>query len=248
MTSDLGVCRSRQAPFACGRSGSRVAAVFLGRGSRTACRPSLVPARPHLLVCDLCWDQRPPAGDEAAARWILAHSDPAYDDRKAGRGDRPRDPSLLGRSRTPRRRRRRVHAVDLGPGFIGGPSRAHDRGRIHAGERLSKADTARCRRVPRSPPWGVYLRSSLKAGPFRFNLSKSGIGVSAGVPGFRVGTGPRGNYVRIGRGGLPTVPPSRPSGRARTSLLSPARADGSSPTKPTPSAARARSAILARST
>lgn len=44
---------------------------------------------------------------------------------------------------------------------------------------------------------GFYLRTSLKAGPFRFNLSPSGIGVSAGVPGFRVGTGPRGNYVRV---------------------------------------------------
>lgn len=49
---------------------------------------------------------------------------------------------------------------------------------------------------------GVYLRTSLKAGPFRFNLSKSGIGVSAGVPGFRVGTGPRGNYVRVGARGV----------------------------------------------
>jgi hypothetical protein len=43
-----------------------------------------------------------------------------------------------------------------------------------------------------------YVRKSVKAGPFRFNLSKSGVGVSAGVPGFRVGTGPRGNYVRLG--------------------------------------------------
>ncbi|BBZ24314.1 DUF4236 domain-containing protein [Mycolicibacter hiberniae] len=47
-----------------------------------------------------------------------------------------------------------------------------------------------------------YLRKSIKAGPFRFNLSKSGIGVSAGIPGFRVGSGPRGNYVHIGRGGV----------------------------------------------
>lgn len=47
-----------------------------------------------------------------------------------------------------------------------------------------------------------YLRKSIKAGPFRFNLSKSGVGVSAGVPGFRIGTGPRGNYVHVGRGGL----------------------------------------------
>ncbi|MCE5322558.1 DUF4236 domain-containing protein [bacterium] len=49
---------------------------------------------------------------------------------------------------------------------------------------------------------GFYLRKSLKVGPVRFNLSKSGIGVSAGIKGFRVGTGPRGNYVHMGRGGL----------------------------------------------
>lgn len=47
-----------------------------------------------------------------------------------------------------------------------------------------------------------YVRKSVKAGPFRFNLSKSGIGVSAGVPGFRIGTGPRGNYVHIARNGV----------------------------------------------
>ena len=47
-----------------------------------------------------------------------------------------------------------------------------------------------------------YLRKSLTVGPLRFNLSKSGIGVSAGIPGFRVGAGPRGNYVHMGRGGL----------------------------------------------
>jgi len=49
---------------------------------------------------------------------------------------------------------------------------------------------------------GFYIRKSVKAGPFRFNLSKSGIGVSAGVPGFRIGTGPRGNYVHMGRNGI----------------------------------------------
>ena len=61
-----------------------------------------------------------------------------------------------------------------------------------------------------------YVRKSVKAGPFRFNLSKSGVGVSTGVPGFRVGSGPRGNYVRVGGAGVyyratlgarqPTVP------------------------------------------
>lgn len=45
---------------------------------------------------------------------------------------------------------------------------------------------------------GIYLRKSIAVGPFRFNLSKSGLGVSAGIKGLRIGTGPRGNYVRIG--------------------------------------------------
>jgi len=36
----------------------------------------------------------------------------------------------------------------------------------------------------------------------RFNLSKSGIGVSGGIKGFRIGTGPKGTYVHAGRGGL----------------------------------------------
>ena len=50
---------------------------------------------------------------------------------------------------------------------------------------------------------GFYLKKSLRAGPLRFNLSKSGLGVSAGVPRFRVGLfGPRGHYVNMGRKGL----------------------------------------------
>jgi uncharacterized protein YecT (DUF1311 family) len=49
---------------------------------------------------------------------------------------------------------------------------------------------------------GFYFRKSISAGPFRFNLSGSGVGMSVGVKGFRVGTGPRGNYVHMGRGGL----------------------------------------------
>lgn len=47
-----------------------------------------------------------------------------------------------------------------------------------------------------------YLRKSVRVGPLRFNLSGSGIGVSTGIKGFRVGAGPRGNYVHLGRGGL----------------------------------------------
>ena len=48
----------------------------------------------------------------------------------------------------------------------------------------------------------TYLRKSFTFGPFRINLSKSGLGISFGVTGFRVGTGPRGPYVHAGRGGL----------------------------------------------
>lgn len=47
-----------------------------------------------------------------------------------------------------------------------------------------------------------YIRKSLKAGPIRFNFSKSGVGISAGIPGLRFGSGPRGNYVHMGRAGL----------------------------------------------
>jgi hypothetical protein len=49
---------------------------------------------------------------------------------------------------------------------------------------------------------GFYLRKSVAVGPFRFNLSGSGVGMSVGVRGLRVGSGPRGNYVRMGRGGV----------------------------------------------
>ena len=49
---------------------------------------------------------------------------------------------------------------------------------------------------------GFYIRKSISVGPIRFNLSKSGIGVSAGIKGLRIGTGPRGNYIHVGKGGL----------------------------------------------
>ena len=48
-----------------------------------------------------------------------------------------------------------------------------------------------------------YLRKSVSAGPIRFNLSKSGIGASVGVTGFRIGIRPNGSsYVHAGRHGL----------------------------------------------
>lgn len=49
---------------------------------------------------------------------------------------------------------------------------------------------------------GWYFRKSVGFGPFRLNLSKSGIGYSFGVRGARIGTGPRGTYVRLGRDGV----------------------------------------------
>lgn len=69
---------------------------------------------------------------------------------------------------------------------------------------------------------GFYLRKSIRVGPLRFNFSKSGIGASAGIKGLRLGTGPRGNYVHVGGGGVyfrqtlsrPTAisPPLEPAG------------------------------------
>ena len=49
---------------------------------------------------------------------------------------------------------------------------------------------------------GFYLRKAFRIGPLRLNLSRSGIGLSAGVRGARVGVGPRGSYVHAGRDGL----------------------------------------------
>ena len=47
-----------------------------------------------------------------------------------------------------------------------------------------------------------YLRKSVSAGPFRFNLSKKGVGLSVGMRGLRVGVGPKGHYIHAGRGGV----------------------------------------------
>ena len=65
---------------------------------------------------------------------------------------------------------------------------------------------------------GFYLRKSVRVGPLRFNLSKSGVGVSAGIKGLRVGTGPRGNYVHMGRHGL-YYRATLPSGQQRPPQL-----------------------------
>ncbi len=47
-----------------------------------------------------------------------------------------------------------------------------------------------------------YIRKAISVGPLRFNISKSGIGISAGVRGLRIGSGAQGNYVHAGREGI----------------------------------------------
>src|SRR5690606_30957424 len=50
---------------------------------------------------------------------------------------------------------------------------------------------------------GFYFRKSFGLGPVRLNLSKGGVGVSAGVRGARIGVNSRGRtYVHCGRGGI----------------------------------------------
>src|SRR4029077_16042409 len=68
-----------------------------------------------------------------------------------------------------------------------------------------------------------YLRKSIKVGPLRFNLSGSGVGVSAGIRGLRFGVGPRGNYVHMGRSGIyyrATIPPPSSDARRRSHVSS----------------------------
>jgi hypothetical protein len=104
---------------------------------------------------------------------------------------------------------------------------------------------------------GLSYRKSISAGPFRFNLSGSGIGVSVGVPGFRIGTGPRGNYISVSKGGFtyratlpshqtrpPATPPSvPPASPARPIFTSP----GTATVGPMMSVASASAAQLASS-
>ena len=67
---------------------------------------------------------------------------------------------------------------------------------------------------------GFYLRKSFRAGPIRFNLSKSGVGISGGVRGARVGVSSTGRaYVHAGRRGLyvrQSLGSGRSSGRSTT--------------------------------
>jgi hypothetical protein len=50
---------------------------------------------------------------------------------------------------------------------------------------------------------GFYFRKSVRIGPVRFNFSKSGVGASIGVKGFRYGVHPTGGtYIHAGRHGF----------------------------------------------
>jgi DNA polymerase-3 subunit epsilon len=48
----------------------------------------------------------------------------------------------------------------------------------------------------------IYLRTSVRLGPLRVRVSPSGIGATARIPGLRVGTGPRGGFVRVDTAGV----------------------------------------------
>jgi uncharacterized protein YgiM (DUF1202 family) len=49
---------------------------------------------------------------------------------------------------------------------------------------------------------GFYFRKSKSFGPIRLNFSKSGLGISTGVPGARLVFSPKGTYVHLGKNGL----------------------------------------------
>lgn len=49
---------------------------------------------------------------------------------------------------------------------------------------------------------GWYIRKAYTFGLFRINLSKGGVGVSFGFPGFRIGINRHGIYLHVGRGGV----------------------------------------------
>ena len=50
---------------------------------------------------------------------------------------------------------------------------------------------------------GFFFRKAINLGPVRLNLSKSGVGVSVGAKGVRIGKTARGkSYVRVGSNGV----------------------------------------------
>lgn len=79
---------------------------------------------------------------------------------------------------------------------------------------------------------GFYIRKTIKVGGINLNLSNSGLGVSTGVKGLRIGMNGRGTYVQMGRGGLyyrQQLSWSRPTKRASAPRVSPYRPPEPSP-------------------
>lgn len=87
---------------------------------------------------------------------------------------------------------------------------------------------------------GFSFRKSFRAGPVRFNLSKSGLGVSTGVRGLRIGTGPRGAYISGGRSGLYFREQLSTPRAARTSSSSVKRVSTGTQTEPPTTSEHAR--------
>jgi hypothetical protein len=80
---------------------------------------------------------------------------------------------------------------------------------------------------------GVSFAKSVKFGAVRFNFSGSGIGMSVGIPGLRIGTGPRGAYIGGGMAGFryrkSLGTGSRPGVAAVRPALAPAQYSDSAP-------------------
>lgn len=74
---------------------------------------------------------------------------------------------------------------------------------------------------------GWSFRKSKSFGPFRVNLSKSGVGFSFGVKGARISTSRRGTYVTLGAGGISYRQKLSPSSfRPTEPIQEPAPGDG----------------------
>ena len=64
--------------------------------------------------------------------------------------------------------------------------------------------------IAADPAMGFYIRKSISVGPVRFDLSQSGIDLSTGIKGFRIGSGPSGGTIFTwGVAGSISAPPCR---------------------------------------
>lgn len=73
---------------------------------------------------------------------------------------------------------------------------------------------------------GVSFAKSVKFGAVRFNFSGGGIGMSVGIPGLRIGTGPRGAYIGGGMAGFRYRKSLGPGSKKASSTVQPALAPG----------------------